>query len=84
MATQQDYVLKFSAETKQLDSAIEASENAVKDLGTTGQTVVSGLDRITGGLASQFVSVTAGVKKFISGLNLTKIASLDRDWETTV
>ena len=74
MATQQDYVLKFSAETKQLDSAIEASENAVKDLGTTGQTVVSGLDRITGGLASQFLSVTAGVKKFISGLNLTKIA----------
>ena len=66
--------MKLKADTSQLDTAIESSQNAVKDLGTTGQTVIGGLDRLTGGLASQFLGAAKGVKTFIKGLNLTKVA----------
>lgn len=66
--------MKLLADTSQLDTAIESSQNAVKDLGTTGQTVIGGLDRLTGGLASQFLGAAKGVKTFIKGLNLTKVA----------
>ena len=74
MAREEEVVLKVSADTSNLDRSIEASENAVKDLGTTGQTVVGGLDRLTGGLASKFVGAAKGVGTFIKGLNLTKVA----------
>ena len=66
--------MKLLADTSQLDTAIESSQDAVKDLGTTGQTVMGGLDRLTGGLASQFYGAAKGVKTFIKGLNLTKVA----------
>jgi hypothetical protein len=66
--------MKLLADTSQLDSAIESSQDAVKDLGTTGQSVMGGLDRLTGGLASQFYGAAKGVKTFIKGLNLTKVA----------
>jgi len=74
MAREEEVILKVSADTSNLDRSIEASENAVKDLGTTGQTVVGGLDRLTGGLASKFVGAAKGVGTFIKGLNLTKVA----------
>ena len=74
MAREEEVILKVSADTSNLDRSIEASENAVKNLGTTGQTVVGGLDRLTGGLASKFVGAAKGVGTFIKGLNLTKVA----------
>ena len=74
MAREEEVILKVSADTSNLDRSITASENAVKDLGTTGQTVVGGLDRLTGGLASKFVGAAKGVGTFIKGLNLTKVA----------
>ena len=66
--------MKLLADTSQLDTAIESSQDAVKDLGTTGQTVIGGLDRLTGGLASKFFGAAKGVQSFIKGLNLTKVA----------
>ena len=74
MAREESIIMKLLADTSQLDTAIESSQNAVKDLGTTGQTVIGGLDRLTGGLASQFLGAAKGVKTFIKGLNLTKVA----------
>jgi len=74
MAREEEVILKVSADTSNLDRSIEAAEDAVKDLGTTGQTVVGGLDRLTGGLASKFVGAAKGVGTFIKGLNLTKVA----------
>ena len=74
MAREEEVVLKVSADTSNLDRSIEASEDAVKNLGTTGQTVVGGLDKLTGGLASQFLGAAKGVGTFIKGLNLTKVA----------
>ena len=74
MAREEEVILKVSADTSNLDRSIEASEDAVKNLGTTGQTVVGGLDKLTGGLASKFVGAAKGVGTFIKGLNLTKVA----------
>lgn len=74
MAREESIIMKLSADTSQLDSAIESSQDAVKNLGTTGQNVIGGLDRVTGGLASKFYSTAKGVQTFIKGLNLTKVA----------
>jgi hypothetical protein len=74
MAREEEVILKISGDTSNLDRAIESSEDAVKNLGTTGQTVVGGLDKLTGGLASQFLGAAKGVGTFIKGLNLTKVA----------
>jgi hypothetical protein len=67
-------VIEVEAKTGKFDQAIEASEDAVKDLGKTGQTVVGGLDKITGGLASRFLEARAGIGQLVKGLNLTKVA----------
>jgi len=74
MAREESIIMKLLADTSQLDTAIESSQDAVKDLGTTGQTVIGGLDRLTGGLASKFFGAAKGVQSFIKGLNLTKVA----------
>ena len=66
--------MELDADTSKLDKAIEESEDAVKNLGKTGQSVVGALDQLTGGLASRFVQARAGIGQLIKGLNLTKVA----------
>ena len=66
--------MELDADTSKLDKAIEESEDAVKNLGSTGQKVVGALDQITGGLASRFIQARAGIGQLIKGLNLTKVA----------
>lgn len=67
-------VIEVEAKTGKFDQAIEASEDAVKNLGKTGQSVVGGLDKITGGLATRFIEARAGIGQLVKGLNLTKVA----------
>lgn len=67
-------VLEIDGDTSKLNSAIEASDDAIKDLSASGQKAVGALDKVTGGLASSFVQTAKGVQTFIKGLNLTKVA----------
>lgn len=66
--------MTIGADTSQLDKAIEASEDAVKNLSKTGKTAVGALDKITGGLATRFLEARAGINSLIKGMNLTKVA----------
>lgn len=67
-------VVEIEGDTSNLNTAIEASEDAIKDLSASGQKAVGALDKVTGGLASSFVQTAKGVQTFIKGLNLTKVA----------
>ena len=67
-------VIEIEADTGNLNRSLEAAEDAVKDLSTSGQKAVGVLDKATGGLASSFVQTAKGVQTFIKGLNLTKVA----------
>lgn len=67
-------VIEIEGDTSSLNKALEASEDAVKDLSVSGQKAVGVLDKATGGLASSFVQTAKGVQTFIKGLNLTKVA----------
>ena len=69
-----DVVIKIEGDSSGLEKAIEASEDAVKNLSKTNQTAVSQLDKFTGGMASSFVQARAGITQLIKGLNLTKVA----------
>jgi hypothetical protein len=74
MATQQDYVLKFSADTGNVNSAIQDVQTGVE--GTSG--AVSGLtnqlDKMTGGAISGFRNLTGGIKNGVTGLKSFKVA----------
>jgi hypothetical protein len=74
MATQQDYVLKFSADTGNVNSAIQDVQTGVE--GTSG--AVSGLtnqlDKMTGGAVSGFRNLTGGLKNGVTGLKSFKVA----------
>jgi hypothetical protein len=74
MATQQDYILKFDADTSGVTSAVEQTTNAVEGLGGVGDAVFGQIDKLTGGLAGKLKNVVTGVGKFTKGLNLTKVA----------
>ena len=74
MAKKNKIVVDVEADTSKLDAALEASENAVDNLGKTGQRVVGALDNVTGGFASRLVESGAGIRQLISGLNATKVA----------
>lgn len=69
-----EVVIEIKGDSSNLEKAIEASEDAVKDLGKTGQSAVGALDKVTGGLATKFVQARAGITTLIKGLNLTKVA----------
>ena len=69
-----DVVIKIDGDSSGLEKAIEASEDAVKNLSKTNQTAVSQLDKFTGGMATSFVQAKAGITQLIKGLNLTKVA----------
>ena len=74
MATQQDYVLRFSADTGNVNSAIQDVQTGVE--GTSG--AVSGLtnqlDKMTGGAISGFRNLTGGIKNGVTGLKSFKVA----------
>ena len=74
MAKKNKIVVDVEADTSKLDAALEASENAVDNLGKTGQRVVGALDNVTGGFASRIVESAAGFRQLITGLNATKVA----------
>jgi len=69
-------VLELEADTGNLNKSLEAADDAIKNLSTSGQKAVGALDKVTGGLASSFVQTAKGVQTFIKGLNLTKVAIL--------
>lgn len=66
--------LEVDADTSKLNKAIEESEDAVKDLGSTGKNAIGLLDQATGGLATKFMQAKGGIGQLIKGLNLTKVA----------
>jgi hypothetical protein len=74
MATQQDYILKFRADTGDVNSAIQDVQTGVE--GTSG--AVSGLtnqlDKMTGGAISGFRNLTGGIKNGVTGLKSFKVA----------
>src|SRR5210317_1850128 len=74
MATQQDYILKFRADTGDVNSAIQDVQTGVE--GTSG--AVSGLtnqlDKMTGGAVSGFRNLTGGIKNGVTGLKSFKVA----------
>ena len=74
MATQQDYILKFDADTSGVTSAVEETTSAVEGLGGIGNAVFGQIDQLTGGLAGKLKNVVTGVGNFTKGLNLTKVA----------
>jgi len=74
MSKKNKVVIDVEANTTKLDAALEASENAVDNLGKTGQRVVGALDNVTGGFASRIVESSAGIRQLIAGLNATKVA----------
>ena len=74
MANKQEVVIEIKGDTSSLDKSIESSEEAVKDLGSTGQNAMGLLDKATGGLATKFTQARGGITQLIKGLNLTKVA----------
>lgn len=74
MATQQDYVLKFSADTGNVNSAIQDVQTGVE--GTSGAVLglTNQLDKMTGGAVSGFRNLTGGIKNGVTGLKSFKVA----------
>ena len=74
MATQQDYVLKFSADTGNVDSAIQDVQGGVEKTDTAVGGLTKQLDKMSGGAITGFRNFTAGIKNGVTGLRSFKVA----------
>jgi len=74
MATQQDYVLKFSADTGNVDSAIQEVQGGVEKTDTAVGGLTKQLDKMSGGAITGFRNFTAGIKNGVTGLRSFKVA----------
>ena len=74
MATQQDYVLKFSADTGNVNSAIKDVQTGVEDTSGAVSGLTNQLDKMTGGAISGFRNFTGGIKNGVKGLKSFKVA----------
>jgi len=74
MATQQDYVLKFSADTGNVDSAIQDVQGGVEKTDTAVGGLTKQLDKMSGGAITGFRNFTAGIKNGVTGLQSFKVA----------
>jgi len=74
MATQQDYVLKFSADTGNVDSAIQDVQGGVEKTDTAVGGLTKQLDKMSGGAITGFRNFTAGIKNGVTGLKSFKVA----------
>jgi len=74
MATQQDYVLKFSADTGNVDSAIQEVQGGVEKTDTAVGGLTKQLDKMSGGAITGFRNFTAGIKNGVTGLQSFKVA----------
>jgi hypothetical protein len=74
MATQQDYVLKFSADTGNVNSAIKDVQTGVEDTSGAVSGLTNQLDKMTGGAISGFRNFTGGIKNGVKGLRSFKVA----------
>jgi len=74
MATQQDYVLKFSADTGNVNAAIQDVQTGVQGTSSAVSGLTGQLDKMTGGAISGFKNLTGGIKNGVSGLKSFKVA----------
>jgi len=74
MATQQDYVLKFSADTGNVNAAIQDVQTGVQGTSSAVSGLTGQLDKMTGGAISGFRNLTGGIKNGVSGLKTFKVA----------
>ena len=74
MATQQDILLKFSADTGNVDSAIQDVQGGVEKTGTAVGGLTNQLDKMSGGAITGFRNFTAGIKNGVTGLKSFKVA----------
>ncbi len=74
MATQQNMILKVSADTSDVTRGIESIEDGVKDTDVAVGGLGKQLDKMTGGAVTGFKNFTSGVKTGITGLKSFKVA----------
>ncbi len=74
MATQQDILLKFSADTGNVDSAIQDVQGGVEKTDTAVGGLTNQLDKMSGGAITGFRNFTAGIKTGVTGLKTFKVA----------
>ena len=74
MATQQDYILKFSADTGNVNSAIKDVQTGVAGTSAAVTGLAGQLDKMTGGAISGFRNLTGGIKNGVTGLKSFKVA----------
>ena len=74
MATQQDILLKFSADTGNVDSAIQDVQGGVEKTDTAVGGLTNQLDKMSGGAITGFRNFTAGIKTGVTGLKSFKVA----------
>ena len=79
MATQENYLLKFNADTGELTRSLEQVSSGINKLdsqvGTTNSAVEGGmqkLDQMTGGLITSFKAARTGLKGAVAGMKTLK------------
>jgi hypothetical protein len=79
MATQENYLLKFNADTGELTQSLEQVSSSINKLdsqvGTTNSAVEGGmqkLDQMTGGLITSFKAARTGLKGAVAGMKTLK------------
>ena len=79
MATQENYLLKFNADTGELTQSLERVSSSINKLdsqvGTTNSSVEGGmqkLDQMTGGLITSFKAARTGLKGAVAGMKTLK------------
>ena len=79
MATQENYLLKFNADTGELTQSLEKVSSSINKLdsqvGTTNSSVEGGmqkLDQMTGGLITSFKAARTGLKGAVAGMKTLK------------
>ena len=70
MATQQDILLKFSADTGNVDSAIQDVQGGVEKTDTAVGGLTNQLDKMSGGAITGFRNFTAGIKTGGNGFEI--------------
>ena len=74
MATQQNMILKVSADTTEVTKGIENVEDSVKGTDAAVGGLTNQLDKMTGGAVTGFRNFTKGVKTGVLGLKSFKVA----------
>lgn len=74
MASKQDILLKFSADTGNVNQAVDSVKGGVEETNQATALLTQKLDRMTGGAVSGFRKLHGGFKSAVKGANAFKIA----------